>query len=168
MLVDGMLFVQSRIGMNDAYVGLGIMAAYTLFAAVWTRFWSWRGAFWVAMPLIGICLGFAFASKWVALYAVGGIGLLILARSALGRLTIIAVLVAMTGVLGNLALGVPEGGGLGNIPFVAIMIGLTALAVVINVLHPIAWSDDEMRFAVAAPAALGVIVGARRGRPAGR
>jgi hypothetical protein len=159
VLVDGMLFVQSRIGMNDAYVGLGILAAYTLFAAVWTRFWTWRGAFWVAMPLIGMCLGFAFASKWVALYAVGGIALLILARSALGRLTIIAALVAMTGVLGNLALAVPEGGGLGNIPFVAIMIGLTALAVVINVLHPIAWSDDEMRFAVAAPAALGVLVG---------
>ena len=35
-LVDGMFFVQSRIGMNDAYVGLGIVAAYTLFAALWT------------------------------------------------------------------------------------------------------------------------------------
>ena len=28
-LADGMFFVQSRIGMNDAYVGLGIVAAYT-------------------------------------------------------------------------------------------------------------------------------------------
>jgi hypothetical protein len=159
VLVDGMLFVQSRIGMNDAYVALGIIAAYTLFAAIWTNYWRWKGAFWVAMPIIGVCLGFAFASKWVALYAVGGIGLLILARSALGRLLIILALVAMTGVLGHLALVVPEGGGLGNLPFVVIMIALTALAVVINVLHPIAWSDDEMRFAVAAPAALGVIVG---------
>ena len=33
--VDGMLFAQSRIGMNDAYVGLGIVAAYVLFAAIW-------------------------------------------------------------------------------------------------------------------------------------
>ena len=33
--LDGMLFAQSRIGMNDAYVGLGIVAAYTLFAALW-------------------------------------------------------------------------------------------------------------------------------------
>jgi Gpi18-like mannosyltransferase len=159
VLVDGMLFVQSRIGMNDAYVGLGIVAAYTLFAAVWTGDWRWKGAFWVAMPLIGVCLGLALASKWVALYAIGGIGLLILARSALGRLVLIIGLVAITGVLGHLALVVPEGGGLGNLPFVVIMIALTAAAVVINVLHPIAWSDDEARFAVAAPAALGVIVG---------
>ena len=35
-LLDGMLFVQSRIGMNDAYVALFIVAAYTLFAALWT------------------------------------------------------------------------------------------------------------------------------------
>jgi hypothetical protein len=157
-LVDGMLFVQSRIGMNDAYVGLFIVAAYTLFAAIWTGFWKWRGAFWVAMPVIGLLLGLALASKWVALYAIGGMGLLILIRSALGRLLAILGLVAITGILGHLALVVPEGGGLGNLPFVVIMIGLTAAAVVINVLHPVAWSDDEMRFAVAAPAALGVLV----------
>ena len=35
MLADGMLFTQSRIGMNDAYVGLGIVAAYALFAVLW-------------------------------------------------------------------------------------------------------------------------------------
>ena len=34
----------------------------------------------------------------------------------------------------------------------------------INVLHPIAWSDDEMRFAIAAPAGLGALVGLGRGR----
>ena len=118
LLVDGMLFVQSRIGMNDAYVALGIVAAYTLFAALWKGYWRWRGAFWVAMPLIGLCLGFALASKWVALYAIGGIGLLILARSALGRLLIILGLVVATGVLGHLALVVPAGAGLGNLPFV--------------------------------------------------
>jgi hypothetical protein len=157
-LVDGMLFVQSRIGMNDAYVGLFIVAAYTLFAAIWTGFWNWRGAFWVAMPVIGLLLGLALASKWVGLYALGGIGLLILVRSALGRLLAILGLVVITGILGHLALVVPEGGGLGNLPFVVIMIGLTAAAVVINVLHPIAWSDDEMRFAVAAPAVLGILV----------
>ena len=71
-IADGMLFVQSRIGMNDAYVGLGIVAAYTLFAAIWTGSWRWRGAFWVAMPVIGVFLGLALASKWVALYAIGG------------------------------------------------------------------------------------------------
>ena len=158
VLVDGMLFVQRRIGMNDVYVGLGILAAYTLFAALWTGYWRWRGAFWVAMPLIGLCLGFALASKWVALYAIGGLGILVLVRSALGRLLIILGLIAMTGVLGYMALAVPAGGGLGNLPFVVIMIALTAAAVVINVHHPIAWSDDEMRFAVGAPAALGLLV----------
>ena len=29
-----MFFVQARIGMNDVYVGLFIIAAYTLFAAI--------------------------------------------------------------------------------------------------------------------------------------
>ena len=53
-VADGMLFVQSRIGMNDAYVGLGIVAAYTLFAALWMGVWRHRGAFWIGMPLIGL------------------------------------------------------------------------------------------------------------------
>ncbi len=157
-IADGMLFVQSRIGMNDAYVGLGIMAAYALFAATWTGAWRWRGAFWVAMPVIGVFLGLALASKWVALYAIGGLGILVLVRSALGRLILIAALIAMTAVLGHLALAVPADSGLGNLPFVAIMVGLTAVAVVVNILHPIAWSDDETRFAVGAPAALGGII----------
>ena len=132
-IADGMFFVQSRIGMNDAYVGLGIIAAYTIFAALWTGAWRWRGAFWLAMPAIGLFLGLALASKWVALYAIGALGLLILTRSALGRLVLV--------------------GGF------AIMIGLTAVAAAVCVLHPIAWSDDEIRFAVGAPAALGVVVG---------
>ena len=38
-IVEGMFFVQSRIGMNDAYVGLFIVAAYTVFAALWTGWW---------------------------------------------------------------------------------------------------------------------------------
>ena len=43
VLFDGMFFVQSRIGMNDVYVGLFIVAAYTVFAAVWTGWWRGRG-----------------------------------------------------------------------------------------------------------------------------
>jgi hypothetical protein len=158
-IADGMFFVQSRIGMNDAYVGLGIIAAYTIFAALWTGAWRWRGAFWVAMPVIGVFLGLALASKWVALYAIGALGLLILARSALGRLVLVGGLIVVTAILGHIAIAAPEGGGFGNLPFVAIMIGLTAVAAAVCVLHPIAWSDDEIRFAVGAPAALGVIVG---------
>ena len=155
---DGMLFVQSRIGMNDAYVGLGIVAAYTIFAAIWTGAWRHRGAFWIAMPLIGTFLGLGLASKWVALYALGGIGLLILVRSALGRFVTIVSLIAATSILGYLAINVPAGGGLGNLPFVAIMVGLTVIAVAANVLHPVAWSLDEIRFAIGGPVALGGLV----------
>ncbi len=157
-VADGMLFVQSRIGMNDAYVGLGIVAAYTLFAALWTGVWRHRGAFWIAMPLIGILLGLALASKWVALYAIVGMGFLVLVRSALGRLLAIAALVVMTAVLGYLAINVPQGTGFGNLPFIAIMVALTVAAVVANVLHPLRWSLDEIRFAIGGPVALGGIV----------
>ncbi|HEX2754368.1 MAG TPA: phospholipid carrier-dependent glycosyltransferase, partial [Candidatus Limnocylindrales bacterium] len=157
-VADGMLFVQSRIGMNDAYVGLGIVAAYTLFAALWTGVWRHRGAFWIAMPLIGAFLGLALASKWVALYAIVGMGFLVLVRSALGRLLAIAALVVMTAVLGYLAINVPQGTGFGNLPFVAIMVALTVVAVVANVLHPLRWSLDEIRFAIGGPVALGGFV----------
>ena len=158
VLLEGMLFVQSRIGMNDAYVGLFIVAAYTLFAAVWTGWWRWRGAFWVAMPVIGLLLGLALASKWVAAYAIGALALLLLVRSALGRVVAILGLIAVTGALGYLAISVPEGQGLGNLPFLALMVALTLVAVVTAVFHPIAWTDDEMRFAVVAPAAIGALV----------
>ena len=157
-LVDGMFFVQSRIGMNDVYVGLFIVAAYTVFAAVWTGWWRWRGAFWVAMPVIGVLLGLALASKWVAAYAIGAMALLLLVRSALGRVVAILGLIAITSVLGYLAISVPEGQGLGNLPFLGMMVGLTLVAVVAAVFHPIAWTDDEMRFAVIAPAALGTLL----------
>jgi 4-amino-4-deoxy-L-arabinose transferase-like glycosyltransferase len=161
VVLDGMFFVQSRIGMNDVYVGLFIVAAYALFAAVWTGWWRWRGAFWVAMPVVGLLLGLALASKWVAAYAIGALALLLLVRSALGRVLAILGLIGITTVLGYLAI-TPAGVGIGNIPFITIMVGLTLVAVVTAVFHPIAWTDDETRLAVFAPivAAAAVIVGA--------
>jgi hypothetical protein len=144
--------------MNDVYVGLFIIAAYTLFAALWTGFWRNRWSFWVGMPAIGLLLGLALASKWVAAYAIGALLLLILARSALGRVLLIAGMIGLTAVLGYLAISVPEGEGLGNITFLLVMIGLTLLAVVTTILHPIAWSDEELRFAVLAPAAAAAVV----------
>ena len=158
VVADGMFFVQSRIGMNDIYVGTFIVAAYTVFAAVWTGWWRGRAAFWVGMPLIGALLGLALASKWVALYAIGGIALLILVRSALGRVVAILGLIALTGVLGYMAMSVPEGQGFGNLTFLLVMLALTLTAVVVAIFHPIAWTDEEMRFAVIAPAALGALV----------
>ena len=72
--------------MNDVYVGLGIVAAYTIFAAS-----AGPGvqpaalvAFAIGMPVIGGLLGFALASKWVAAYAIGALGILALTWSALG------------------------------------------------------------------------------------
>ena len=158
LVADGMLFVQARIGMNDAYVGLFVVAAYTLFAGLWTGAWRWRGAFWVVMPAIGVLLGLALASKWVAAYAIGALGILILARSALGRLVLVAGMIVVTTVLGYLAISVPEGQTGGNLLFPLIMIGLTLVAVVVTVLRPIAWSDDELRFAIGAPAAAGGLI----------
>ena len=159
-LVDGMLFAQSRIAMNDAFVGLFIIAAYTLFAAIWTGFWKSRWAFWLAMPVIGLLLGLALASKWVAAYAIGALILLILVRSALGRVLAIGGLIAITAVLGYMAISVPEGSAtpFGNVTFLLIMIGLTIVAVLASVLHPVAWSDEEFRLAVLGPAALGTLV----------
>ena len=51
-----------------------------------------------------------------------------------------------------------DSGGAGNLPFILIMIGLTLATVVLTVYRPVAWSDDEMRFAVAAPAAVGILI----------
>jgi C-terminal four TMM region of protein-O-mannosyltransferase/Dolichyl-phosphate-mannose-protein mannosyltransferase len=163
VIADGMFFVQSRIGMNDVYVGLFIIAAYTVFAALWTGWWRGRAAFWLGMPVIGVLLGLALASKWVAAYAIGALVLLILVRSALGRVLAILGLIGITAVLGYLAISLPvkEGvadPGLGNLTFLLIMIALTLLAVVVAVVHPIAWTDEELRFAIGAPTVLGALV----------
>ncbi len=158
VLIDGMFFVQARIGMNDVYVGLFMVAAYTVFAAIWTGWWRGRLAFWLGMPAIGLLLGLALASKWVAAYAIGALLLLILARSALGRVVAILGLIAISSVLGYVAISVPAGSGFGNLAFLLIMVGLTLVAVVTSVLHPIAWTDEELRFAAIAPATAGLAV----------
>ena len=73
-LFDGMEFVQSRTGMNDVYVGVFILAAYLLFAALWTGAIRHRHAFWAVLPAVGVLLNLALASKWVAAYAIGALG----------------------------------------------------------------------------------------------
>ena len=159
VLLDGMFFVQSRIAMNDVYVGFFILAAYLVFAWLWLDPPRSRWAFWVAMPTVGILLGLALASKWVAAYAIGALGILYLARSALGRVLLILGMIAVTAVLGWMGLAVPAGSdGSGNLPFILIMIALTLGAVAITVFHPVAWSFEETWFAVAAPAALGMLI----------
>ena len=70
-----------------------------------------RWAFWPLLPVVGVLLGLALASKWVAAYAIGALGILMLVRSALGRLILILGLIGATGVLGWMALAVPTGSG---------------------------------------------------------
>jgi protein-O-mannosyltransferase-like protein len=115
------------------------------------------------MPVIGLLLGLALASKWVAAYAIGALVLLILIRSALGRVLAILGMIGLTSVLGYMAISVPAAAGssdpgLGNLTFLLIMVALTLLGVVVAVLHPIAWTDEEWRFAIGAPLALGALV----------
>jgi hypothetical protein len=157
--VDPMLFVQSRIGMNDVYAGLFIVAGIAVFAALWTGRWKGRAAFLLGLPLVGILLGLALASKWVGAYAIGAVGLLYLARSALGRIVLLLAMVAMSTALGYIAISVPNGTTGGpNLTFLLVMIVLTILAFVIAVLRPVSWSDDEVTFAVGAPIAAGVLL----------
>ena len=158
-LLDGMFFVQSRIAMNDVYVGAFILAAYCAFAWLWIKPERPRWAFWTLMPMIGVFLGLALASKWVAAYAIGALGILILARSALGRLLLIFGMIGLTGVLGWMAMAVPAGSeASGNLLFTLIMIALTLATVVVTIYHPIAWSDEEMWLAVAGPGAIGILI----------
>jgi predicted membrane-bound dolichyl-phosphate-mannose-protein mannosyltransferase len=157
--VDPMLFAQSRIAMNDAYVGLFTLAAVLLFAVLWTGRWRARWAFWVAMPTIGILLGLALASKWVGAYAIGAIGLLVLIRSALGRVLVVLGLLAVTTVFGYQAIVVPvDATQGGNLTFLLLMMGITLLAVALAVLRPVAWTPEEVRFAIGAPLAAGALV----------
>ncbi len=143
-----MFFVQSRIAMNDVYTGFFILAAYCVFA------WLWIERRTAALGVLGAdarrsacCSGLALASKWVAAYAIGALGILILVRSALGRLLLIVGMIGLTGVLGWMALAVPpDSDGVGQPARSSlIMIALTLATVVVTVYHPIAWSDEEMR-----------------------
>ena len=111
VLLDGMFFVQSRIAMNDVYTGFFILAAYLLFAWLWLEPERVKRSFWLVMPAMGVLLGLALASKWVAAYAIGALGILVLIRSALGRILLILGMIGMTGFLGWMGLAVPAGSG---------------------------------------------------------
>lgn len=130
-LFDGMLFAQSRIAMNDTYVGGFLLLAYLLFALIWMGVWKRKAAFWIVMPILGVVLGLALASKWVAFYAMASIGILILIRSALGRVITILGLAGGTGVLGYQAIAeMTTTPNTGNPAMVVSLIGLAVLVVV--------------------------------------
>lgn len=142
--VDGMSYVMSRISMNDIFVAVFIVAAYLVFWQVWSGRWA-RSAWW-ALPLVGVLIGLAAATKWVGFYALAGLWVLALARSDLGRLLLVA-LVAFAVVVGGI--GAPW-------PFLVAMLLVLAVALAIVHVRPIRFDGDAAR--VALPAT-GVILG---------
>ena len=143
--VDGMSYVMSRISMNDIFVTAFIVAAYLVFWQVWSGRWQ-RSAWW-ALPLVGVLIGLAAATKWVGFYALIGLLILVLARSSLGRLVLVG-LVALAAVVGGI--GAPW-------PFLLVMFGLLALALVIIWDRPIRLDTSELLTAV--PATIAVASG---------
>ncbi len=157
-LTDGMFFANSRIGMNDTYAALFIVAAYVVYAALALGRWRGRSALLVGLPLLGVLLGLALASKWVGAYAIGGVALLTLLRSGLGRILALGAMAVMTGVLGYYSISAAPGVANPqlNVTFLLMMILLTLLLAAGIAVRPIRWTVDELRFAVWAPLLLGV------------
>jgi Gpi18-like mannosyltransferase len=153
VLADGMFFANSRIAMNDTYVTFFIVAAVTIFVPLWLG--RWRGRWVTAGGLlsVGILLGLALASKWVGAYAIGGVGLLILLRSSLGRWVALAAMILLTGVTGYLAItpNPTVANPQINYLFLGIMVVLTVLLAIGMTVRRVRTSRDEFRFAVAFP-----------------
>lgn len=138
--VDGMSYVMSRISMNDIFVATFIVAAYLAFWQIWSGRWS-RSAWWV-LPLVGMLIGLAASTKWVGFYAMAGLIVLVLARSALGRLVLV-VLAALAFIVG--AIGAPW-------PFLLVMGAILAVALVIAWVRPIRIDAREALSALTASA----------------
>jgi predicted membrane-bound dolichyl-phosphate-mannose-protein mannosyltransferase len=143
---DGMSYVMSRIAMNDIYVATFILAAYAVFWQVWSGRWS-RSAWWV-LPLVGVLIGLAAATKWVGWYALIGLWVLVLARSHFGRFLLVAGIGFITIVLG---VGAPW-------PFLVVCTLALVLALVLVWLKPIRLAVDDL-WAMPAMAVVGVAVG---------
>jgi predicted membrane-bound dolichyl-phosphate-mannose-protein mannosyltransferase/Gpi18-like mannosyltransferase len=141
--LDAMSYVMSRIAMNDIYVAAFIVAAYLLFWQVWSGRWA-RSAWWV-LPLVGIVIGLAAATKWVGLYAIVGLWVLVLGRSALGRFLLVAGLAFLAIVAG---IGAPW-------PFAAVMVVGMAVALLLVYARPIRLAPGDL---MALPA-IGVVFG---------
>jgi predicted membrane-bound dolichyl-phosphate-mannose-protein mannosyltransferase len=138
--VDPMSYVMSRISMNDIFVATFIVAAYLVFWQIWSGRWA-RSAWW-ALPLVGVLIGLAASTKWVGFYALIGLLVLVLARSALGRLLLVA-LAALALVVG--AVGGPW-------PFLLVMLVIFALALAITWVRPIQIDPREAMTAIPATA----------------
>jgi Gpi18-like mannosyltransferase len=124
--IDGLMFGQSRIGMNDVYMLLFIVAAFVVLVYMLQSQARGRRAFFEGLllpPLMGLLFGLALASKWPAVYAMGGAGLIILLRSNVGRWLALAGMVALTAVFGYQAFADNPT----DLTFTLLMLGLTVL-----------------------------------------
>ncbi|MBA3958880.1 MAG: phospholipid carrier-dependent glycosyltransferase, partial [Chloroflexi bacterium] len=160
VMVEGMFFANARIAMNDTYVTGFIVAALAIFAPLYLGMWRGRLAVLLGLPAVGLLLGLALASKWVGAYAVGLVVLLILLRSAMGRIVALLGMIGLTGLLGSLAIRPPEDvvdPGL-NFMFLILMVVLTALLAMAMVRRPVRFTLDELRFAVIAPGVVGALL----------
>ena len=140
---DGMSYVMSRIAMNDIYVAVFIVAAYLAFWQIWSSRWA-RSAWWV-LPLVGVLIGLAAATKWVGWYALAGLWVLVLARSALGRLVLVGGIGFLTIVAG---IGAPW-------PFVVVCVVALLLALLLAYVRPVRLAAGDL---MALPAT-GVVLG---------
>ncbi|HEX9610182.1 MAG TPA: phospholipid carrier-dependent glycosyltransferase, partial [Candidatus Limnocylindria bacterium] len=143
--IDGMSYVMSRISMNDIFVATLIVAAYALFWQIWSGRWA-RSAWW-ALPAVGVLIGLASASKWVGFYALAGLIVLVLAKSALGRLVLVGLAALLT-VIGGI--DAPW-------PFLVVMLGVLAVALAITYAKPI--RIDLREAGIAIPATTLVLAG---------
>ncbi len=78
VLLDGSMFAQARIGMNDVYVALFIVAGWYFIVAAHRPRLSARADILIA----GVLLGLGAASKWAAFYTLAGILVAALAVTA--------------------------------------------------------------------------------------
>ncbi|HEY8757267.1 MAG TPA: phospholipid carrier-dependent glycosyltransferase, partial [Candidatus Limnocylindria bacterium] len=78
VILDGSMYAQARIGMNDIYVGLFIVAGWYFIVAAHRPRWSARADILIA----GMLLGFGAASKWAAFYTLAGVLVAALAVTA--------------------------------------------------------------------------------------
>ncbi len=143
---DGMSYVMSRIAMNDIFVAVFILAAYAVFWQIWSGRWG-RSAWW-ALPMVGVLIGLAAATKWVGWYALIGLWVLVLARSHFGRFVLVAGIGFLTIVAG---VGAPWS-------FLAVCALALLLALVLVWRKPIRLAVDDL-WAMPAIAVVGVAVG---------
>ncbi len=71
VLLDGSMFAQPRIGMNDVYVGAFLVAGWYFVVAAHAP----RRSAALDLLVAGVLFGLGAASKWAAFYALAGLGL---------------------------------------------------------------------------------------------